>query len=120
MLFSEPQTIHSIEEEVASIRDRFDDIVTILEARGTNIDVTLSQADKYNIAFNEVSMWLDSADGFELRQLPISDDLEELQKQMSEQRVRIFVCALLSSKNMHYDYCHVMRTDFATIAKLTH
>lgn len=70
-----------------SIRERFNDIVTILEARGSNIDLTLSQTDKYNIAFNEVAMMMDSAEGFILRQGPLSDNLEDLQKQLSEQRV---------------------------------
>ncbi|XP_065062306.1 titin-like isoform X4 [Rhopilema esculentum] len=82
----EPQSISAIEEEVKSIRERFTDVVTILEARGSNIDVTLSQTDKYNIAFNEVSMLMESAEGFILRQGPISDDLDVLQKQLGEQR----------------------------------
>ena len=87
---TEPQSISAIEEEVKSIRERFTDVVTILEARGSNIDVTLSQTDKYNIAFNEVSMLMESAEGFILRQGPISDDLDVLQKQLGEQRVKLF------------------------------
>ena len=85
----EPQNIVVIEEEVKSIRERFDDIVTILEARGSNIDVTLSQTDKYNAACNEIAMLLDSAEAFILQQGPPADDLDSLQKQLSEQRVRM-------------------------------
>lgn len=85
---SEPRSIAAIEEEVQSIRERFDDIVTILEARGSNIDVTVSQTDKYNIAFNEVAMLMDSAEAFILQQGPPADNLDSLQRQLSEQRVR--------------------------------
>ena len=86
----EPQSIAAIDEEVKSLRERFSDIVTILEARGSNIDVTLSQTDKYNSASNEVAMLMDSAEAFILQQGPPADDLDSLQKQLSEQRVRIF------------------------------
>eukprot|EP00794_Sanderia_malayensis_P004519 gene4519-5115_t len=74
----EQQRLLAIEEEVTLIRGRFDDIVTILEARGRNIDVTLSQADRYSIVYNEVIMRLESAERFQLKQRPISENLEEL------------------------------------------
>ena len=95
----EPQSIAAIDEEVRSIRERFDDIVTILEARGSNIDVTLSQTDKYNIAYNEIAMLMDSAEGFILRQGQVADDLDNLQRQLSEQRVSVFFYCLT---NVHF------------------
>ena len=67
--------------------------MTILEARGSNIDVTLSQTDKYNSASSEVAMLMDSAEAFILQQGPPADDLDSLQKQLSEQRVRMFLIA---------------------------
>ena len=35
-------------------------------------------------------MWLDSAEGFTLRQEPVSDHLEDLQRQLTEQRVSFY------------------------------
>ena len=76
-----------IEDEVTSVRERFDDICTILEARGMNLDTTLNQSEKYQTAYNEITMWLESAESVQQQQEPISNNLEMLRKQLMEQRV---------------------------------
>ena len=78
-----------IELEVKSCRDRYDDIITVLEARGLNLESTLTQAEQYQVAYNDIMAWLDCAEDIQIKWKPLGATLEIVRLQYVEHQVRI-------------------------------
>ena len=77
----------AIEEEVSRIRARFNDIVTILESRGVNLEATLTEAEQYQTLYVDVLAWLESAEEAQRKWSPIGNDLITLRKQYLDHQV---------------------------------
>uniref|UniRef100_A0A7M5WLK9 KASH domain-containing protein n=1 Tax=Clytia hemisphaerica TaxID=252671 RepID=A0A7M5WLK9_9CNID len=77
----------AIEDEVSRIRARFNDIVTILESRGVNLEATLTEAEQYQTLHVDVLAWLESAEEAQRKWSPIGNDLITLRKQYLDHQV---------------------------------
>ena len=89
MSFLENREPTPIELEVKSSRDRFDDIVTVLESRGVNLEATLTESEQYQVAYNDLSSWLDCAYDIQVKWKPVGSDLETVRRQYVEHQVAI-------------------------------
>ena len=79
----------AIEIEVKAARDRFDDIVTVLESRGVNLEATLTQSEQYQVTYNNVVSWLDCVEERQANWKSIGSDLNTVRKQYAEFQVRL-------------------------------
>ena len=76
-----------VEEEIFRIRARFDDIVTILESRGVNLEATLTDAEQYQTMHTDLIGWLESAEEVQRHWSAIGHDLITIKKQYTEHQV---------------------------------
>ena len=97
VIFSVSQQPSAIEIEVKAARDRFDDIVTVLESRGVNLEATLTQSEQYQVTYNNVVAWLDCVEECQANWKSIGSDLNTVRKQYAEFQVR-----LTEQKKMKY------------------
>lgn len=79
-----------VEKEVKRIRDRFEDIMSILEARGVNLEATLSEAEQYNAVYTDLIVWLDSAEDAQQKGTPVGNDLVTVRRQYLEHQVKLY------------------------------
>lgn len=75
--------------EVKKIRDRFEDIMSILEARGINLESTLSEAEQYNVVYTDVIAWIDSMEDAQQKWTPVGNDLITVRRQYLEHQVSL-------------------------------
>lgn len=78
-----------LEREVKSARDRFDDIVSVLEARGINLESTLTRFEQYQVAYTDLITWLECAEDIQIKWTNPSNDLQSIVKYVHEFRVCI-------------------------------
>ena len=92
-------------------RDRFDDIVTVLEARGVNLETTLTNSERYQVSYNDLITWLDSAEDIQSRWQSPGKDLDTVRRQYLEHRVgNIFVVA--KSLHLRFEATEVVHVYF--------
>ncbi|XP_065668233.1 dystonin isoform X8 [Hydra vulgaris] len=83
----EDRQLTPIELEVKSCRDRYDDIITVLEARGLNLESTLTQSEQYHVAYNDIMAWLDCAEDIQMKWKPLGSTLEIVRLQYVEHQI---------------------------------
>ena len=83
----ENRPLTPVESEVKVIRTRFDDIMSILEARGVNLESTLSEAEQYQVFNTNAISLLDNADDIQKKWSPVSNELITVRRQYLEHQV---------------------------------
>ena len=91
MSFLEDRELTPIELEIKSARDRFDDIVSVLEARGLNLESTLTRLEQYQIAYNDLILWLECAEDIQIKWTPVENDVETILKNFHEYQVNFIL-----------------------------
>ena len=97
--FIDKRDMTPVEDEVKRIRGRFDDIVSILEARGINLEATLNDAEQYQTLHIELLAWLDSAEEVQQKWKPVGNDLITIRRQYLEHQVSM--SSIGSFKTLH-------------------
>ena len=86
-MFLDNSEAASVKDEVLHIRQRYDNLQSKLDDRGSNLETIHSQVEKFNRNYLEVSEWLERAEKFQSEQKCIEMNLQSIRILIKEQKV---------------------------------
>ena len=77
----------TIEQDLASIRSRYDDVWKGLEARSVILETTILQMERYRRMVRSLIMFLERAERKIKKQAPVAGNIDKIRSQISEHKV---------------------------------
>ena len=80
---------------------RYEDLLAGLGDRGQQLDVAKTQAEEFDLMYNDVLSWLNEKELEQEREEPIHSELEAVKKQLEDHKVCLFGPALVVTCDLH-------------------
>ena len=92
----------TIEQDLASIRSRYDDVWKGLEARSVILETTILQMERYRRMVRSLVMFLERAVRKIKKQAPVAGNIDKIRSQISEHKVLLSFSTELFNLSNHF------------------